>query len=185
MKWRKWNIIIHRDLGYLCFGLTIIYAISGIAVNHIDSWNPSYRIEYVEHQIEPIREEIENKNDLAKVILSRLSVESTYKAAFRPDSETLEIFMEDGSTIRTKYRTGEVEREVVHNRAILHWFNFLHLNKAKKIWTWISDIYALSLAILATTGIFILKGKRGITGRGAWLTAVGFIVPIFFLWLYL
>ena len=35
MKWRKWNIIIHRDLGYLCFGLTILYVISGVAVNHI------------------------------------------------------------------------------------------------------------------------------------------------------
>ena len=39
MKWRKWNKIIHRDLGYLCFGLTIIYVISGVAVNHIATWN--------------------------------------------------------------------------------------------------------------------------------------------------
>ena len=25
MNWRKWNNLIHRDLGYLCFGLTIVY----------------------------------------------------------------------------------------------------------------------------------------------------------------
>ena len=45
MKWRKFNIIIHRDLGYLCFGLTILYVISGVAVNHIHDWNPTYEIE--------------------------------------------------------------------------------------------------------------------------------------------
>ena len=28
--------MIHRDVGYLVVGLTLIYAISGIAVNHID-----------------------------------------------------------------------------------------------------------------------------------------------------
>jgi hypothetical protein len=47
MKWRKFNIIIHRDLGYLCFGLTIIYAISGVAVNHIQDWNPTYVLEKI------------------------------------------------------------------------------------------------------------------------------------------
>ncbi len=32
MKWRKWNSIIHRDLGYFLVGLTVIYAISGLFV---------------------------------------------------------------------------------------------------------------------------------------------------------
>ena len=54
MKWRKWNNIIHRDLGYLCVGLTIIYAVSGVAVNHVQDWNPNYVIEKQEKRIEPI-----------------------------------------------------------------------------------------------------------------------------------
>ena len=54
MKWRKWNNIIHRDLGYLCVGLTIIYAVSGVAVNHVQDWNPNYIIEKQEKQIKPI-----------------------------------------------------------------------------------------------------------------------------------
>jgi hypothetical protein len=45
MRWRRLNNAVHRDLGYLCFGLTIIYVISGVAVNHIDSWNPTYALE--------------------------------------------------------------------------------------------------------------------------------------------
>ena len=44
MKWRKLIIATHRDVGYFFAGLTVIYAISGVAVNHIDDWNPNYVI---------------------------------------------------------------------------------------------------------------------------------------------
>ena len=43
-KWRKWNRAVHRDFGYLFFGMTIIYALSGIAINHINDWNPNYKV---------------------------------------------------------------------------------------------------------------------------------------------
>lgn len=36
---RRWNNVLHRDIGYLCFGMTIIYAISGIKMEQ-----PSYTI---------------------------------------------------------------------------------------------------------------------------------------------
>ena len=35
LKWRKWNRAVHRDFGYLFLGMTIIYALSGIALNHM------------------------------------------------------------------------------------------------------------------------------------------------------
>ncbi|MDZ7764514.1 MAG: hypothetical protein U5K00_08820 [Melioribacteraceae bacterium] len=45
MKIKKWIRILHRDIGYLSVGLIIVYGISGIAVNHVDIWNPNYIIE--------------------------------------------------------------------------------------------------------------------------------------------
>ena len=63
--------------------------------------------------------------------------------------------------------------------------NFLHLNHPKKIWTYMADLYAITLALLATTGLFVLKGKKGIKGRGAWLTLAGIILPLLFLYFYL
>ena len=33
-KWRAWLRAFHRDIGYVAVGLTFIYALSGIAVNH-------------------------------------------------------------------------------------------------------------------------------------------------------
>ena len=44
MSWRQWNSVLHRDIGFLCIGLTLVYAISGVAVNHIGDWNPSYTV---------------------------------------------------------------------------------------------------------------------------------------------
>ncbi len=50
MKLRKLNRVTHRDIGYLITGLTIIYAISGVALNHMHdgNWNPNYIIEKTE-----------------------------------------------------------------------------------------------------------------------------------------
>ena len=40
--WRKWLRIFHRDIGYVAVALIIAYGVSGLAVNHIEDWNPSY-----------------------------------------------------------------------------------------------------------------------------------------------
>lgn len=33
---------LHRDMGALAVGLTLVYAISGLAVNHVADWDPSF-----------------------------------------------------------------------------------------------------------------------------------------------
>src|SRR4051812_48710232 len=40
---RPWLRAIHRDAGYFGVGLTLVYALSGLAVNHIADWDPSFR----------------------------------------------------------------------------------------------------------------------------------------------
>ena len=52
--------------------------------------------------------------------------------------------------------------ETVASRTVIRETNFLHLNHPKKIWTWVADIFALSLIFLAGTGLFMIKGKNGI-----------------------
>ena len=42
---RKWSRILHRDIGYFFIGTTLIYGISGIALNHMSDWNPNYSVE--------------------------------------------------------------------------------------------------------------------------------------------
>ena len=131
MKWRKWNNIIHRDLGYLCVGLTIIYAISGIAVNHVQDWNPNYVIDREQSRLNPIKIDKTINAELIETILNELGEKRPYRNHFHPDSSSLQIFVE-GNTIFVNLTTGQVIQEKIKNRAVLREMNFLHLNHPKK-----------------------------------------------------
>lgn len=182
MKWRKWNTIIHRDLGYFCFGLTIIYVVSGVAVNHIASWNPTYNIRHETTTIQMPRE-LSGNDNLVNFILTQLGEKGKLKGIFQPAPDTLQIFVEN-NTITTDLLTGTVQQEKNVRRPLLFQMNFLHLNHPKKLWTWFADLYAVALGLVAITGLFIIRGKNGLRGRGGWLAAAGLAIPIFFLWLY-
>lgn len=184
MNWRRINNIIHRDLGYLCFGLTIIYAVSGVAVNHIADWNPNYRIERLQTQIDPAAVANLKGLDQVTAILELLDEKGQLKNSHRVSEEILLIFVKHNN-INVNLNTGLVTQEKSFPRKILYEMNFLHINHAKKLWTWFADLYAVSLLVLAVTGLFVLRGKKGITGRGKWLTGAGIAIPLFFLWLYL
>ena len=43
-KIRKWFRVIHRDLSFIFAGIIIVYAVSGIALNHKRDFNSDYRI---------------------------------------------------------------------------------------------------------------------------------------------
>lgn len=180
----KWNRVVHRDLGYLAVGLTLIYAISGFVVNHVQDWNPNYEISHIKTNIGKEELSTGNLDEIVRDILNKLSLSTNYKTTFRPEPDILRIFLKD-NTIEVNFTTGDVVQEIVKTRPLVYEMNFLHLNHPKKAWTYVADLYAISLAILAITGLFILKGKQGIRGRGAWLTIAGFVLPMIFLWLYL
>jgi len=183
MQWRRWNNILHRDVGYVCAGLTIVYVVSGVAVNHVHSWNPTYQIEQRTAPLAPLAPSDLAGSEGVRRLLAQLDLPPVYRTTFRPDSASLRVFVEDG-TVDVDLATGQATVELVRERPVLGAFNFLHLNHPKKLWTWVADIYAVALGLLAITGLFVLKGKKGITGRGAWLTAAGVVVPVLFLWLY-
>ena len=180
----KWNRVVHRDLGYIAVGLTLIYAISGFVVNHVQDWNPNYEILHIKSNIGKVELTTSELDGSVKNILNKLSLSANYKTTFRPEPDILRIFLKD-NTIDVNLVTGDVVQEIVKTRPLVYEMNFLHLNHPKKAWTYVADLYAISLAVLAITGLFILRGKQGIKGRGAWLTIAGFILPVIFLWLYL
>lgn len=179
-RWRKWNNILHRDIGYLIVGLTIIYSISGIAVNHIQDWNPNYSVEKKIVTIAPLT--AVSKDEQIAEAQKKLVLQEQPNDAFRPDSSTLQLFY-DEKTYSIDIPTGNVLIETTRERRVLYEMNQLHLNAPKEWWTYIADLFALSLIVVAITGLFVLKGKNGITGRGAWLTTLGVLVPVVY-WIY-
>jgi len=105
------------------------------------------------------------------------------KNTFYPDSASVKIFVE-GNTITANLKSGEVLQEKIKSRTVFRETNFLHLNAPKKLWTFVADIFAAALIFLAISGLFMIKGKKGITGRGAWLTALGILIPVVFYLIY-
>lgn len=182
-NWRWWLHAIHRDVGYLCVGLTLVYAVSGLAVNHVSDWNPNYAITDSRDNIGAVAVQEVDDDALARDVLQRLRLTPEYRTLFFPSEQQLRIVREN-HTIDVDLESGDVHQQIVAPRAVLHAANVLHLNHKKQLWTWVADAFAVGLVILAVTGMFLIKGKKGITGRGMWLTAVGVAVPLFFLWLY-
>ncbi|HSG49790.1 MAG TPA: PepSY-associated TM helix domain-containing protein [Longimicrobiales bacterium] len=183
-SWRRWNAAIHRDLGYLCAGLTVVYAVSGVAVNHRADWNPNYVQGQETLRLEGLDLSSPSAPGFPESVLEKIGVEGRIRGTFRPDPGSIQIFVDD-ATVLVDLTTGEATFESVRPRPGLRQANFLHLNEAKKLWTWMADLYAVALLLLALTGLFILRGRNGITGRGAWLTAAGVAIPAVFLLLYL
>ena len=183
MKWRKIVRITHRDIGYLCAGLTIIYAISGIAVNHVQDWNPNYIIENSETNVPPVADSTVSKEEAAIYVITQLGIQDSLMSSFRDSPERIQLFFEN-KTVQANLFTGKVNIETVTSRAVFRETNFLHLNAPKKLWTYVADLYAVCLALLAITGIFMIRGQKGITGRGKYLVAIGVLVPVVFLIIY-
>ena len=177
---RKWGRIIHRDFGYLFFGATIIYSISGIALNHIGDWSPNYSVELTEFTTTIDFKNKEKIKDNINELLDDVANRKDLKKYYFPKDNELKIFLSGGSSVVLDVTTGEGYAEFLKRRPLFYHVNYLHYNPTKW-WTWFSDIFAGVLIILALTGLILIKGSKGITGRGAWLTAIGIIVPLLFL----
>jgi len=182
---RRWNNALHRDLGYLFFGMTIIYAISGIILNHFksgDFLHPDYGKTFREFRVALPSGGKADETYVLKV-LGQVGEQDQYKSFIQGEGY-LQIFFEKGS-VYVNMTTGEAQLEKKTTRYVIREFNLLHYNNIKKLYTWYSDIFAAAMIILAITGLFILRGKNGIIGRGAWLTAIGIIIPALFLLFYM
>ncbi len=174
--WRRWLAALHRDLGYLAAGTTLVYALSGLALNHRAHWNPSYRNLDRTFHVAPIATDLPEARVVAEA-LARLGEREAPKNTFQPDAETLQVFFAQ-RTYTLDLPTGKVLVQGLQPRPVLHTLNLLHRNGPRGPWTWIADAYAATLLFLALSGLFILKGRFGLKGRGGWLTAAGVALPL-------
>lgn len=179
-RWRAWLRAIHRDVGYLAVGLTVIYAFSGIAINHIDDWNPNFKTGSRTVELTgPIPTE---ERAAGQYVLDQLGIERPLREAFLVANQ-LELSVEHHRIlvdIDSENETATAYDDYEEPRFFLRVANWLHYNRGKKAWTYIADGYAILLLYLAISGIFMLKGKLGLRGRGAILIVAGAAVPILY-----
>ncbi len=168
MKWQKINNVLHRDLGYIFFFLIIIYSVSGIAINHASDWNPDFYVDkkYISELDLPDKIQDIDEN-MIKNQLEIIGESDNYLLVDYPSKSKFKVYYKNGSLLYDlQNKKGELER--IQRRPLFYEMNLLHRNPGN-LWTWIADIFAVGLIIIATTGIMVLKGKNGIKGRGKWL----------------
>jgi uncharacterized protein len=182
MNLSKLNRITHRDIGYLIAGLTIIYAISGIALNHKNNWNPNYIFTNTTFKTDIPVNRATFSDETARSILRNINAGSGYKTFHFPTGNKVTMFVE-GGFVQVNAATGEGIVEMVSKRPLFYQINFLHYNPGRW-WKYFSDIFCVALITVTITGLFIIKGKNGITRRGAILTVIGIILPLLFLFIY-
>jgi hypothetical protein len=168
---------LHRDAGYLAVGLTFVYAASGIAVNHLKDWDPNFTHVAKVHQLKaPLPA---SDDAAAAAVLGALHIAERPRELYRSGDQELEILF-DKRTLHANVQTGTVTDEADEPRFLLRAANWLHLNRGKKAWTLVADVYAAGLLFLAASGIFMIPGRKGIAGRGALMVGLGAAVPILY-----
>jgi len=183
MNIRKSLRSLHRDFGYFVVGITFIYTISGIAMNHRQDWNPHYSLVSEELTI-PASDQMEYSKAEIASFLGRFKNQSVYKKHFITKDATIKIFVEGGTVIYEPLE-GKAELEILKRRPFLFQINKIHLAQTNNLWIWISDAMAVFLLFVALSGLFLLKGKFGIKGRGLWLTSFGIAIPLVIIFFYL
>jgi uncharacterized protein len=71
---RAWIRATHRDIGYVAVGLTLVYAVSGVAVNHIADWDPNFANHQRTHELGgPIAGD---DRAAARAVMARLGIDA-------------------------------------------------------------------------------------------------------------
>ena len=178
---RKISRILHRHFSFFFSGMLFVYAISGIALNHKDTFNSQYSIEQKTFSIDqklPPREEITKEAVLE--LLRPMDESGNYTKHYFPDRNTLKVFLKGGSNLVVDLSTGNAVYESVKRRPVIGALSKLHYNPGKA-WGLFSDIFAVSLIIIIFSGLCILKGKHGLWGIGGIELIVGILIPVLFL----
>jgi len=173
-RWRAWLRAVHRDVGYLAIGFTVIYAISGIAQNHIEDWGEvSYKTYEQTKQITPVADDA--ADDVAIKAVADAAGLGKPTSTFRAGDE---VRLEYANGAKATAIGSELTIQGRERRAFIGAANWLHTARNKKGWRYVADGFACLLLYLAISGIFMIKGKLGLKWRGAVLISIGVSIPI-------
>ncbi len=178
---RRWARIIHRDLSYFFAGVVIIYAVSGIVLNHKRDFNSDYSIRRSEVQLPgtfPQSQEVDSQT--AREMLRAVDPDARYAKHYASGEDRIKIFVAGGSILEVELQSGKAVYEKLSRRPIISSMNRLHYNP-NRWWTRFSDVFAVSLLLITLTGLVMVPGRNGLKGRGGIELAAGIAIPILFL----
>ena len=173
---RKWLRLIHRDLGYFIVGITLVYSISGIILNHKETReDPAYRTIRVDNQLKSNLTVAE----INSIFLTDFSEYTINKII--PEANRYQLYLQGGVGYYDPV-TGKLFFEIYKKKPLVYFMNKLHYNQ-KNYWTTPADFFAGALIFLALSGLFMVRGKNSLIRRGKWYFITGILVLIIYIWL--
>jgi len=170
----------HRDIAYFYVGLIISFALSGIFLNHRQSWHPRrYAYEKREFTVAPIFKDSVN-NAWIENFAKEQKIDDHLRR-FMAENDYLRISFEKND-VMINMRSGQGKIETYRVTPILGQMTQLHQDTSKW-WIYYSDVFAVALLTIALTGMFIEKGRLSFKSRGWKLALIGIIFPLIFLFL--
>ncbi len=145
-------------------------------MNHIADWDANFTNVSREYTIAISASQSDDA--IASAAIARAGIRESPKEMYR-EGDDLEILF-DHRTLHVALATGHVVDEAQKARFFLRAANWLHLNRGKLAWKYFADAYAAGLLLLATSGLFMIAGKKGLFGRGAVFVAIGVAIPVLY-----
>lgn len=170
---------LHSNLGYFYVGLIISFALSGIFMNHRQTWHPDkYTIEKTKFVLaQSIEESAINEDFVAQLVQKQGIADKVKRHSVRKGELRISCANHD-IDIELKSGKGEIT-EFVKTPVISH---IMDLHKNISIW-WIyySDAFAISLIIIAVTGM-MMKSPSPAVKKKIWVLALsGLLFPVLFM----
>ncbi|WP_339915846.1 PepSY-associated TM helix domain-containing protein [Yeosuana marina] len=175
---------LHRDLGYFYVGLIISFACSGIMMNHRGTWHPEkYTVETKAIQVKLPKNKKDINDNYVENLVTTLQIEDKLKRHLLRSDQLRLMFNNTEVEIDTKTGKGEVIEFI--KTPLISQMVTLHKNTSNW-WIYYSDIFGLSLIIIAITGTLMLThGKHTFKRRGWKLAIAGVLFPILFLVIFM
>ncbi len=158
---------LHRDIGFLMIGLTLIYVLSGILLIYRDS--DFFKFEQtIENKLVPDL----NAQDLGRELHMR---------RFRVENETNDsIYFANGYYVKS---TGFVHYTQVSHPELFNKMNSLHKRASRDSRHWFSIVYAILLGFLAISSFWMFKPSSSKFKRGMILSGIGLILALVLIYL--
>lgn len=174
----KWSRVLHKDLSFFFSGIILVYAVSGIILNHRDTLNADYSVTVNKFTVADIKPKADIDKPYVIGILADLGEVENYTKHYFPEQNKMKVFLKGGSSLVMDISTGDAIYESLKRRHVFSALNRLHYNP-NKWWTIFSDIFAVSLILITITGIIMNKGKGRV--RGYVEILAGIIIPLLFI----
>ncbi|MDD4696287.1 MAG: hypothetical protein PHR52_01985 [Fermentimonas sp.] len=157
--------VLHRDIGFITLGLTLVYALSGVILVYR---NTNFLMSE-KTTVKQLKQDLSAKDLSEQLLIRNFQI-------LKEEGDM--IYFKDGSYNTT---TGEATISRKEYPDILNKLVNFHKITGNNKWSFFSTIYGILLLFLAVSSLFMYKFRSKKSKRGIALTGLGIALTIAFL----